>query len=113
MAEDITKLPKWARRRIEYAERELAHLQAEMRGQFPGTDTFRSPYMFKNDLDSDGIPLPKGETVRFKFGESWDSYIDCMIRDDDPTGPTLEVRGGYGLAVEPRSSNSIRVRGTR
>jgi hypothetical protein len=113
MPEDITKLPKWAQRRIEIAEREADRLREELAGQFPGTDTFRAPYFDRRDNNSNGIPLPKGETIRFKLGPKWEQYIDCMIRDDTVDGPLVEVRAGYGMLVEPQSSNAIRVRNIR
>ena len=94
----VRRLPRWA-------EDKIAALQSEVKAAkralaaFEGdtaTNVFRV-------ADMDYPPLPPS-TIRFRFGPTYDDFIDCSIDHG-----SLLVRGGGTLLTQPEASNTIRV----
>jgi hypothetical protein len=102
------RLPKWAQEDLSTLRREvdtLTRLITDMRAEIPKTDTFVSDYL-RGDT-----PLPPGARIDF-----------VMTRDPGATDTSqriqvyigqeggLEIQGGRGICLEPRASNSLRIR---
>lgn len=105
MAEDLTKLPKWAQslvsnltERAEKAEAQLAHTYAR-----PGDDT---NVVLRTRFGHPDINLPNGAVVRFSLERG---NVDVRV---DASG-ALEVHGNSigasSLAIKPTVSNLVQI----
>lgn len=97
---DLSRLPKWAQRRLETAEREAAHWKQVAHDGPEDTDTFINTY----DLGSKGIPLQKGASIRFIVGDGRRGYIETKLKDG-----YVEVYADESIAIQPQSSNVVKV----
>jgi hypothetical protein len=83
MTHDVTKLPKWAQRRIETLETQLEQVREANRLQVEGeTD------IWIQDYSRGDRPLPVNSTIRFDLG---DDEIDISVRDHSSGRPALYV----------------------
>ena len=76
--EDITKLPKWAQRRIQVAEMRVEEANQrirEMVGDAPGSTILVHRALGDRDKD---LRLPANALVRFLLGDDW---IDGRVQD--------------------------------
>jgi hypothetical protein len=94
--EDITKLPKWAQRHIQFLENQLENFRT-MLAQFEGKE---KTSIYRIDLLTQK-PLPEG-TIRFKLSET--SWIDCRVQ-----GKAVDVSGSTRLTIEPEATNHIKM----
>lgn len=100
MAEDISKLPKWAQRRISKIEADLAYYKEK--AYVAALGDAGSPVVVHRYGEGNDIGLPE-ETIRF-FPDPNDRrcYIDVR---QQPFG--VEVRSNPLLGIRPTSSNSV------
>lgn len=107
----IAKLPVWARDHIENLERRLRETNAlyvAVRDMnFAGSGRVQINCLPGSDR---AINLRDHETVRFNTGDRWDHYVECSLHIDRFDGPGVVIRGGTGIEVMPRVTNSIFVR---
>lgn len=109
MSEDVAKLPKWAQRRFEDLQRELAHARAELeetRSAHPQTNVRVSGYVTDPDTT-----LPAGSLIQFRLGNSpWSADV-IDVRHNLRDNQRLIVRGNCTrpMAVYPSSSNTIEI----
>jgi len=98
--QDISKLPKWAQRRIEMLEANIAHYKEKAYAAARGDAG--SPIVISQYGEGDDIGLPE-ETIRF-FPDPKDRrhYIDVRRQ---PYG--VEVRSNPLLGIRPTSSNAV------
>ncbi len=98
MANDVTRLPRWAQDRIRIAEMRLREARAEIETLFvtKDTDTF-----WAEGIDPEK-PLPKGGRVRFYLGTY--QHIDVRIEEG-----RIDVNGSDTLVVYPLASNLVRI----
>lgn len=94
---DLQKLPKWARQRIDLAERNLAHVRdelAEARGAVGVVGQESSDYRLRltESKATYVLTLPSGESVDF--------FI---------VGDAMRLRGSKRLVLKPNVSNSVDV----
>lgn len=90
--EDLTKLPKWARFRIEKLEADVKHYYqklAELSGDAE-TNTFIG-YMNRQ-------PLPKDETIFFYVG---DIYLAVRVKED-----YISLNSSENINIIPIASNA-------
>lgn len=100
MSEDLSRLPKWARHRIERLEADNASLRAKLEAGPEDSDTFADPY------GEPPRPLGAGAHVRFGGLDSRKTF-DVYIRDGELW---IQVNDdGERPAVFPQSTNTIRV----
>lgn len=108
--EDLSKLPKWAQRRIATLEMRLAEERkriAQFDGPIEDTNTVADPY------DEVPRPLRRDATIEFRLDDwtddrGWQQNIRARVRRD-VDGSFVEIHGGRGLTVRPWSSNVLRV----
>lgn len=111
---DVSKLPKWARDRIENLERDLRVSEERCRRLFdrepePVSGRVVVESFYGHNPGSNGEhdqPLPDHSTIRFHVGDMqrWNNYIDVrMERTED--GLAVQVRGHDRIAITPHSSN--------
>lgn len=109
--EQLTKLPKYARDRIEELERVIAKQREQLdtlTGDPESSNTVANPYAkLKND-GAQAIGLGNCETVGFKLGDLRDSSIRAQIIDRGH-GSELEINGDYSLNIRIGSSNLVYV----
>ena len=100
--EDLTKLPKWAQRKIEALRRDVEHWKriAQQRVGEGETDTF-----VWQPVDGDDIPLPKRAAIEFRLTER--SRVRVFIREDRDGDRVLDVCGSDPLHVLPVASNVV------
>jgi hypothetical protein len=104
---DITKLPKWAQTLLQQRERRIVELERRL-AERPPSNTFVDHFDDRPEyLDAD-------EHVTFLLDDwtadrRWDRNIRVAIKRDY-TGSYVEVMGGDTLAVEPQSSNVVKLR---
>lgn len=97
---DVSRLPKWAQRRLEAAEREVEHWKRLAHEGPEDTDTFINTY----DIGTPGRPLEKGASIRFKVGGRGRGFIEAKLRDG-----YVEIYADGSIAVQPQSSNVVKV----
>lgn len=112
MSQKLDRLPKWARERIERAERDIEQLRAEARVGPDDSDTFVNKY--DGTGTPAGRPLGAGPEIRFELGD--DYYV--LARIEGPGALRITAHGRRlhsGMAFLPRSSNDgvIAVGGSR
>ncbi len=100
VAEDVTRLPKWAQRRIALLERSVAYHKAELAVGPEGSDTFADPY---------GTPRPlgRGTTIVFTGGDPTSPSPPDRVtvrRQDDGS---LYVMCAESAVVLPASNNTF------
>lgn len=99
---DITKLPRWAQRRIEKLEGDVRYWKGLATVGPDVSDTFAQA------VDGD-TPLGAERRVKYMMGGEWDSYIEAHTFKDS-TGPRyVQVRGARTLSIVPQATNSFRV----
>jgi len=108
MAEDVTKLPRWAQTRIESAERNVEHWKGLALQVSEGqSDTLVRSFMEERFL-------PAGSTVDFGVvvtehanGHVSRRGVSCSWRDEGGVGQ-LYVNGGSDmLFVRPQAQNAL------
>ena len=111
--EELAKLPKWARIHLDACYWTIASLTRDKAALFGKTDEAPRvilPYFYGVDLDgSCDQPLGDWQHARFRFPDRpiGRDYIEVGI---DQTVDCLSVMGVDTLQIEPRASNSVRVR---
>lgn len=107
MSGDVTKLPKWAQRRISTLERDNQALRDERRGNWSNDGDTEVAIL---NYPSADIPLPKRSRIVFSLGEG-DEKLQAYVRESSPGERYLEVYGvgGRPIGVLPSSSNVVRI----
>ena len=106
-AGDVTRLPKWAQRRIEVLERALAYERAKLAQGPEGSMAFADPH---SEAPRPLGPRPHirflvGETLRGRYQE-----IDISLADRQPDGiRRLQIMGSDSILVCPRSTNLVEI----
>jgi hypothetical protein len=102
--EDVSKLPQWARRRIERLEGEIAQMKATEAAVAAGDTN-----MFLLDAARQTPRgLPRDSTVRVSLGKLGE--LDIGVGHNAPEG-AIEIRTSHGrLSVQPVVSNVIYVK---
>lgn len=96
------RLPKWAQDELDSLERSVKWWKALATLGPEDSDTF----VWRYDPDGSGNkPLGRGETIAFQFGDRWEQRF--LVHLD---GETLDVTGGNGMSVQPRSWNHVNLR---
>jgi len=95
MPEDITKLPKWAQRKILLLERQVDSLGHRLK-QWEGEEETNVVYL--DGINSE-YPLPKDKTIRFYNDNEW---IDVRVK-----GGGIHVMGQRRLAIFPQMTNVV------
>lgn len=104
MAEDVTRLPKWAQGRISMLEQRLGdaldHIETLSSPEANAdTDTLVFSYGVRPD-----VKLEKGAMIRFTLPEG--NHVDVRVR-----GTYLDVTTDHGsILAQPQSSNVMRIR---
>jgi hypothetical protein len=102
--EDTARLPKWAQRRLQKLENDVAFYTAELAEGPENSDTFADPHS-----DTARRPLGTGTLIRFAITKRDDGsvrdYIDARL-----DGDTLEIRASRRLTITPQSSNVVHAR---
>lgn len=99
---DLSKLPKWAQRRIQKLEHDVAYYKQEANLGLEEADAVLSPYM-------DAQPLGSQPTIRFFVGpDRRADWIDVSHRGDELTIQTdhfllIQPGGGVNTAFLRRS----------
>jgi hypothetical protein len=98
----MTRLPKWAQRRIEVLEMRVKELRARLAVGPEASNTFADPH-----TDSPR-PLGEGTIVRFVLSRHPDGtpldYVDATI--EGGSEKRVYIRASYGYAFYPNSSNA-------
>lgn len=104
MSEDMERLPKWAQRRIEKLEQDVASYRRQLAVGPEDSNVFRDPYSDGPDGEHllNGRPIGKDTTIRFTAAGGW---IECKVTDRG-----LSVRSEEALWVQTQSGNSAVVR---
>jgi len=97
MAEDITKLPKWAQKRIELLEGAVDYLGHKLK-QWEGEEETNVVYL--DGLNTER-PLPKDATIRFYNDDEW---INVRVE-----GGGIHVTGQRCLAIFPYVANVVNI----
>lgn len=105
---DITKLPKWAREKIESQERHIANLKdriQELNMQHPGSNIELGSYIYGE------CTLPPDSEVGFYLSESRRKYQDMItVNHERGERTALSITAHSGLlVVKPWASNVIKV----
>lgn len=111
MAEDLSKLPKWAQIRIELAEASLSDARrelAEMRGQRETNVECGEGF-----VRGHAVYIGDDEKITFWFDKKRRHYIQVRRRErraapgrnSSPGRDGIEVRSSHGTAVRPRAAN--------
>jgi len=104
--EDLSKLPKWARDRIERLERDLEGKRQELirMGQ-PGQSFITMLLMPGEGPNELGLP---DRTIRFRVAPGSRDYVEVAI-SRDKIHPRIMVRAQSQLVLKPEASNVIEV----
>lgn len=102
MAQDVTKLPKWAQQRIETLERNLAHAHAKLAEGPKDSRVFSNPYA------ESPTPLGRDPHILFKVGPDFGEEIHVTI-----DGKGIKVMGGSRIAIFPQDANVMQIRSFR
>jgi hypothetical protein len=100
---DITKLPKWARERITFAERLVKELNDALKLANGRHGVSRARIVSYGDAGD--FFMPDNATFRMQLGDRWEEFIEVRMEDGG-----VSVSGGCQLAIEPRVTNVITVR---
>lgn len=100
MNEDLSKLPKWARDRIDVLERDLAFAQEQLDARDAPEGT---PITWSTLADHKWHGLHAYATVRFVAQGGW---IECNVTHEGE----LAVRAEGLLVVQPRAGNMVILR---
>jgi hypothetical protein len=102
--QDLSKLPRWARERIQFLERRVQEA-ADREAMGPeDSNTFLNPHL---DHDSVRRPTPLGRDAHVRWhleGDEERFYLEARLDDG-----VLLVMSSHLLAVRPKSSNVINV----
>lgn len=103
---DITKLPKWARQRIEQLENSVQYYKDQAKTVNEGSSRVT---WGMHEVGGHVVGIPEGERVRIDLGNG--DAIKFSLDDKNPrTGPrvyvSLETRSGRGIAFHPGASNA-------
>lgn len=101
---DPSRLPKWAQRRLETLERDLADAQSRLAAGPDDSDTFADPYR--------DVPRPLGKGTMIQFGDVEEGAFNVSFEDGQLRIQFASLRS-QGLVVLPWSSNSVRLEGAR
>jgi len=104
-AEDVSRLPRWARQRIERLTAEIEHLKAVT----SAAETGQTNVTLLNGIEERG--LPPNARIRFRLprGRPGSDVLECSVLRGDPD--TVEIRSNDGrLVVLPSVSNVIYVK---
>lgn len=101
---DVTRLPKWAQRRLEVLEADLADARSRLAAGPEDSDTFADPYR--------DVPRPLGRGTMIRFGDVEGGAFHVNFEDGQLRIQFSSLRS-RGLVVLPESSNSVRVEGRR
>lgn len=99
------RLPKWAQAALATSRRLVADAEqrateARLATGPQDSDTLADPY--------DDVPLRLGHGAYIRFLLDGDSYVDARVRQDRG-GAYVDISASAQLAVQPQSSNVIRV----
>ena len=105
MAEDISKLPKWAQRHIETLEMRLRETRKRIETEY---DVDKSLVLL-DPYDTPPIALRDHSLLEFyPHGRSARLYEYVQVRiEQNSESPLLSIRTGGHLAILPNASNSI------
>ena len=105
MSNDITKLPKWAQKEIEYLRRDLNSAKNEVHQlrekAFGGSGIVA---IEEYEIDGPNTFLPDRASVVFSFGGEWHEKI--TVRHD---GTSIKVMGGSSIHIFPEASNVVSI----
>jgi hypothetical protein len=110
MAEDLTKLPKWAQSRIRVLEMNLEHAKEKLAAGPENSNTFADRF-----YQEGARPLGQDTKITFMMDGHQDDnrhhslYIEGRV-ERDPRGSFLYIMGGDSIHVEPQSSNTVKIR---
>jgi hypothetical protein len=99
------RLPKWAQGELKQLRRLLSEqlqLNAELRGDIPGTNTWVSDYTHADR------PLPANARIIFQPHGPDTGHIRRNIQAYIENG-ALRIQGDYSLTVHPSASNSLAI----
>ena len=107
--EDLSKLPAWARKRIEGAEKHVENLKAhivEISEQHPMSNVAVEGHHIYPD-----VTLPAYSEIVFYLGDNRDRWKDTVsIRISRAKPGSIEIRGGdKNLVIQPQSYNALGV----
>lgn len=105
---DVSKLPKWAQRKIAQLEREVEDLSALVVGDVNPDET--NVFI---DRFQDATPLPRGSHVRFNLASSgveapWSERVEVYLVDRGG-GTVLEIQGGSAITIQPVATNAAQI----
>lgn len=101
------RLPRWVQEKLSSLRMEVnvqARIIAELKAEIPETNTFVSDYV-RGDT-----PLPPNARIDFVLGDDSRADMSRKVQVYISQEGVLEIQGGRTLAVEPRASNSLRIR---
>jgi hypothetical protein len=103
MAEDISKLPKWARYEIERLRSDLATAQKKIAEMTPGSGADTDVFILSG---IDLIPLPRRTQIRFMLR---DGAVDCGMNSNHPDQVHVYVntRNFNEAVIRPRAANAL------
>ena len=99
MTEDISRLPVWARNRIQKLESDVQYLEQQL-AQVEGTEA-TNVYLIRGMQQA---PLPMHSGVRFKIGDG--EGVDCYI---DREYGRVRIGGHNRITVHPAAANVVYV----
>jgi len=101
MANDVSKLPKWAQDQINWRNSEIERLKGQIQQLLGGPEETNITY---RELSED-LPLPANKTISFyPRGLDKERRIDVRI---ERVGITITTQ--RRLIIHPEASNSIRI----
>lgn len=106
--EDISKLPVWARKRIELLEMQLKETNDKLsifEQKKKTRVSFPHPMSLRTSLDK--FYLDDRETFRFHFGDEHWNYVDVVLKKNE-----VQVMGGHSIIVQPWAANVVKVKMT-
>lgn len=115
--EDLSRLPKWARLRIEKLEADVEYYIRKMKDMCgeEGAPNLGPPITVNLESASPTW-LPRGSSITFMLGEGRDKFstssIECVAEKITRDGPwVLSIRSILGrVVISPESGNRILVR---
>ncbi len=111
MKEDISKLPMWARHRIEKLEADIMFANgrlAEVVGEYGETNVVLPYYLVSDDYQH----LPNDCPVQFNLpnpNEANSEYVGYVEIKHNPHGG-IKIHGSHPITIEPGSSNVCTVK---
>lgn len=108
---DRSRLPKWARDKIALLEMRLREADARLRAASEGHPTSEVGVVDYSTTEPRLHNLPRGSIVRFTLDPSdMQGYLEVHRVREKSMEEWIDVHGGDGIEVRPRSSNVIYVR---